>query len=251
MIIDMHTHIRNGWETDEGLDRLESIAARFGISRVITSMGAGWQHEPTEVQVREANDFVLDIAGRRPSFVSAYCYLNPCHAPAFSIEELARCIAAGCVGIKLWVACEAHRPELDPIAEAAAQHNIPILQHAWKKTTGNYAHESLPEHIAELARRHPRTSFIMAHLGGIWQWGIKAVRALPNVSTDCSGGSPEQGGVAMALRELGPQRVLFGSDITGRGFASQIAKIDALRIPQRTRTLILAGNARRIFRLPK
>lgn len=249
MIIDMHTHIRGGWETDEGLDRLEALAGRFGIVRLITSMGAQWQHEPTESQVREANDFVFDVVRRRPHFVSGYCYLNPCNDPAFSLEEFERCLAAGAVGIKLWIACEAHRPEVDLIAEAAARHNVPIMQHAWKKTTGNYAHESVPEQLAELAARHPNTQFIMAHLGGIWQWGIKAIRGLPNVSTDCSGGSPEQGGVEMALRELGPERLLFGSDITGRGFASQLAKIDALSLPQRTRRLVLAGNAKRLFRL--
>lgn len=247
MIIDMHTHIHHGWETDEGLDRLQAIAARFGIVRLFTSMGAAWQAEPTQEQVREANDFVADICRRRPDFVSGYCYLNPRHPAAFSLAELDRCLKMGFVGIKLWIACHADRPELDPIAEAAADRGVPILQHAWRKTTGNYEHESLPEHVAVLAARHPRTAIVMAHLGGMWEWAIRAVRPYPNVYTDCSGGNPEHGGLTMAIRELGPQRVLFGSDAVGRGFASQLAKVDALALSEPARRLVLRENAERLF----
>jgi hypothetical protein len=50
--------------------------------------------------------------------------------------------------------------------------------------------------------------------------------------------------VEMAVRELGPERVIYGSDFPGRSFASQLAKVYAADLPDAARRLILAGNLR-------
>jgi predicted TIM-barrel fold metal-dependent hydrolase len=51
----------------------------------------------------------------------------------------------------------------------------------------------------------------------------------------------------MAVRELGCERVLFGSDAGGRGFASQLAKVQGADIPEAARRLILGANLRRLL----
>jgi predicted TIM-barrel fold metal-dependent hydrolase len=48
----------------------------------------------------------------------------------------------------------------------------------------------------------------------------------------------------MALRELGPRRIVYGSDVGGRGFASQLAKVRSADISEPDRRLILGGNLR-------
>jgi uncharacterized protein len=50
--------------------------------------------------------------------------------------------------------------------------------------------------------------------------------------------------VEMAVRELGDQRVLFGSDAAGRSFASQLAKVYGAEIPIESKRLILRENLR-------
>jgi predicted TIM-barrel fold metal-dependent hydrolase len=51
----------------------------------------------------------------------------------------------------------------------------------------------------------------------------------------------------MAVRELGPERVLYGSDAPGRSFASQLAKVHGAEIPDESKRLILATNLKRLL----
>jgi uncharacterized protein len=49
------------------------------------------------------------------------------------------------------------------------------------------------------------------------------------------------------VRELGPERVIYGSDVGGRSFASQLAKVMGAEIPAAARPLILGENLRRLM----
>jgi hypothetical protein len=51
----------------------------------------------------------------------------------------------------------------------------------------------------------------------------------------------------MAVRELGAERVVVGSDVGGRSFASQHAKALGADIPDAAKELVLGGNLRRLF----
>jgi len=51
----------------------------------------------------------------------------------------------------------------------------------------------------------------------------------------------------MAVRELGPERVVYGSDVGGRSFASQLSKVMGAGIPDSAKALVLGGNLRRLF----
>jgi hypothetical protein len=53
--------------------------------------------------------------------------------------------------------------------------------------------------------------------------------------------------VEMAVRELGAERVLYGSDAGGRSFASQLAKVYSADIPVESKRLILRENLRRLL----
>jgi predicted TIM-barrel fold metal-dependent hydrolase len=52
----------------------------------------------------------------------------------------------------------------------------------------------------------------------------------------------------MAVRELGAERVLYGSDAGGRSFASQLAKVRGAAIPEPAKQLILGENLKRLLR---
>ena len=87
-------------------------------------------------------------------------------------------------GIKLWVARHAIDPGLNPILEKAVELDVPVLQHAWLKTTGNLPGDSFLSDVADS----------------------------PNISVDTSGGDAESRMVETAVKTLGAKRVLFGSD---------------------------------------
>lgn len=246
MIIDIHAHPHPDYNTPETFPRLMEMALRFGIHRIAFSMGPEFYPNPTREQIRKDNDRLLNLISVFPDQVIGYCYLNPRHGQ-WSQEELTRCVERGMRGVKLWIAAFADDPLVFPIVEHAAKLDVPILQHTFHKTTGNLANESDPIHLASLARRYPESQFIMAHAGGNWEYGIKAVRNCPNIMIDISGGQPTTGSVDFAVEKLGAERVAFGSDIPCRSFASQIAKVDQALLTDQQRQLIIHDNAARVL----
>jgi predicted TIM-barrel fold metal-dependent hydrolase len=249
MIIDMHCHIMDDASERAKVERLLELAARFDIRQLITSMGKDLVVQPTAEQIRQANDHVIALVKGWPGRIHGYCYLNPLLGRQACLDELQRCLDAGLIAIKLWVACASDVPEVFPIVERAIDLDIPILQHSRLKTGGNSPNETEPRQMANLAVRYPQAKLILAHCGGAWEYGIKAVRCCPNVIVDVSGANPTQGLLEMALRDLGAERILFGTDAPLRSFASQIAKVDAVKIPRKVRTMILCDNAMRLFKL--
>jgi predicted TIM-barrel fold metal-dependent hydrolase len=67
------------------------------------------------------------------------------------------------------------------------------------------------------------------------------------VLIDTSGSDPTAGLVEMAVRELGPERIIYGSDVGGRSFSSQLAKVLSADLKETERQLILRGNLRRLL----
>jgi len=140
-----------------------------------------------------------------------------------------------------------NEPALDPIAARAAELKAPILQHTFWRTGEPIENESFPADVAELAARHPEAKLICGHTGGAWERGVRAIRSQPNVWADICGSDPTAGMVEMLVRELGAERVLYGSDAGGRSFASQLAKVQGADIPAESRRLILGDNFRRLL----
>ncbi len=160
------------------------------------------------------------------------------------------------MGIKLGgFSGHCHLPEHDPVFTHAASLRAVIYLHTWLKVGGepphpggsNLPHESTPQEVALLAARHPKMPLICGHTGGDWELGIRAVRAHRNVSVEVGGGFPTCGQVEMAVKELGASRVIFGSDVSGRGFASQLAKVHGAAIAPRDKEQIFCGNIRRLL----
>ena len=249
MIIDDHVHLSRGYADTpaKGAALLLHFADKLGIDELCLSLGFGREHEPTPDQMRLHNEQVREALACAPDRLVGFVYLNPAHTEA-SLAEIDRHVVNGPMrGIKLWVAVPCSDPRLDPIVNRATELGLPILQHTWLKATGNLPHESTPDDMAALAARHPRAKFIFGHTGGDWEYGIMAVRPYPNVYADLAGGAPTTGLTELAVAELGPERVLYGSDAPGRSFASQLAKVQGADISGDDKKLILGRNMERLL----
>ncbi|MFH1920563.1 MAG: amidohydrolase family protein, partial [Planctomycetota bacterium] len=246
---DMHGHLTGASGTpEEKIAQLLEHADRMGIERLVLFMGYPFVHDPSPEEVRRQNDQVLAALKHSGGRVLGFVYLNPKHTEE-SLRELDRCVRDGpMVGVKLWVAVRCYEECVDPIVERAVELGAPVLQHTWLKTTGNLPGESTSEDLAQLAARHPKASFIAAHVGGQWERGIRAIRASTNVTAEICGSDPTAGMVEMAVRELGADRVMYGSDYGGRSFASQLAKVYGADVPEEAKRLILGENIRRMLR---
>lgn len=248
MIIDAHVHVKPGpLSPAQQADEMAHFADKFGIEKLCLSLGKSRAETPPPEQFREDNDCVLAAVRHLPDRFVGFCYLNP----TYHVEcqrEIDRCIVEqGMGGIKLWIAIPCSNPCVFPIVERAIELNVPIMQHTWLKATGNQQYESTPGDFAELAARYPEAKLILGHTGGDWEVGIKAIRDMPNTYADICGGSPAAGFVEMCVRELGAERVVYGSDAPGRSFASQIAKVYGADIAESDRNLILGGNMERLL----
>jgi predicted TIM-barrel fold metal-dependent hydrolase len=248
-IWDLHCHLANlpGNKPEARLGKLLEYADRMGVARLCVYMGLTWSYDPTPDDFRRQNDEVLAAIRRWPNRAFGFVYLNPKHTRE-SIDELNRCVADGpMVGVKLWVAQRANAPELDPIVERATELKAVVFQHTWIKISGNLPGESTPMDLAALAVRHPNAKLICGHTGGDWEQGIRAVRAYENISVDLGGGDPVAGITEMAVRELGSDRVLYGSDVAGRSFASQLGKVYGADVSDEAKVQIFAGNLKRLL----
>jgi predicted TIM-barrel fold metal-dependent hydrolase len=250
MIWDLHCHITAGWggrTPDESMARLMNLADRMGIERVIIYMGDRTVVDPSADELRRQNDQVLQALSHWHHRAFGFVYVSPNQVDA-SLREIDRCVRDGpMVGLKLWVAARCDCPAADVIVRRAAELKAVIFQHTWIKAVGNDPGESTPMDLAALAARHPDASLICGHTGGQWELGIRVIRSLPNVAIDLAGSDPTAGFVEMAVRELGARRILYGSDVPGRSFASQLAKVQGANISEDARRLILGENLRRLL----
>jgi len=249
-IWDAHTHLHSapGDTPEARMEVLVRCADRLGIERVILSQGYSSDLHPTREGLREENDRVMRAVRRFPDRAFGSVYLSPAFLD-FSLQEFDRCVRDGpMVGVgELEADTRCNAPELDPIVERAISMKAPILQHTWLKLDGNLPGESSPYDLVELAQRHPDANFICVHTGGDWERGIRIIRNTKNIWAEVAGFDPTAGVVEMAVRELGPERVVYGSDVGGRSFASQLAKVLGADIPDSAKELALGGNLRRLF----
>lgn len=252
MIIDCHIHLRSK-DCRYGAAEVAAcrqLARRAGIDRAIYlfNLADSGGYDPSPADVRRSNDLGLRLVTEHPDFFLGFCYLNPAHEPAESLAEIDRCIGHGPLcGIKLWVSVRADDSRLDPIMTQAAALGVPVLHHAWYKATHYAFNESTPAQIACLARRHPTVPIIMAHLGGGGWRGVQDVKSCPNVVVDTSGAQPQAGLVEYAVRQLGVDRVVFGSDWPIRDFAAQKARITGARLSRAEKNKILGQNIARLL----
>lgn len=247
-IWDGHCHISGYSGTPaERVGRYLEVVDRMGVSKLCIYMGTKFHHDPSPEQLRKANDEVLEAVEAWPDRVFGWVYLSPAHLET-SLAELERCVANGpMVAIKLWVAQNVDTPAGDAIIQRATELKAPVFQHTWRKITGNLPGESMAVDLARVAERHPKATIICGHTGGDWELGIRAIAPHKNVYADLAGGDPTAGFTEMAVRELGADRVLFGSDIPGRSFGSQIAKVEGARISEAEKALIFSENLKRIL----
>ncbi len=141
-----------------------------------------------------------------------------------------------------------HR-NFNPLVERIAELKGVIMQHTWFKTGGKQGPgASTPAELAELAARFPEQKFLCAHAGGEWQRGIRAVRDSRNILVETSGFDSTAGFIEMAVRELGAERIVFGSHLPSRSLGTELGKVVTAGNSDKDKRLILGENYRNLLR---
>lgn len=243
MIVDMHAHAQSFEPVIAGRHTPDTLVAAMegaGVDMALLSM---FDRDPAV-----ANDLTRAACERFAGRLYGYVYLNP-HDVEGSVRELERCAAVDVFrGVKLHPANDVYFPFLEtyhPVYARIEQLGLPIL---WHSGTSPNSH---PLQIAVVAKAFPRVPHILAHFAlADLSWECFPAAALsPNVHVDTSG-NPIIPVMDEWVERFGAERMLWGSDYPFYQPAYERLKIDHLACSAADRQKILAGNARRLFRLP-
>jgi predicted TIM-barrel fold metal-dependent hydrolase len=242
MIIDAHAHVW-GDQYNESTRILLQACEQYNISKLYVS--GLKSHYPDASEIAMLNNDVNRFMKEQPGLVEGYCYINPNHDNALDvlkqgIDEF------GMSGMKLWVATLCDDPLVYPLVEQCADYNVPILIHSFHKAVGQLEHESTGVHVARLANRYPEAKFLMAHFGGNGYHGIKAIRDCLNVWSDFSGTYFRRDEVDYAIRQIGVDRIVFGSDITIT-YLVNVGQVEEAELTPEQKQMIYYHNAIKLF----
>jgi predicted TIM-barrel fold metal-dependent hydrolase len=258
-LIDVHAHFyhehagRSDWH-ELNTARMRA-GQRIGITWHVASVLGSYGHRsptyfPSPDDVVLGNDAMRDLAARESTRLRMYVTVNPNYT-SHALAEIERRVADGAVGIKLLASRRADDPLLDPIAELAAERRLPILHHIWQHRRREWPSQEISDgaDLARLARRHPRATFILAHIGGGGDWAhtFPAIADYANIYPDVSGSGVDRGMLDAALEALGPARLLWGCDLTMETGLAKLRAFEATGLEKEKLSLIRWANAVRIF----
>lgn len=128
-------------------------------------------------------------------------------------------------------------PVIHELFAAAADHGHPVYLHCLAQDGFRV------EDLALEARRFPEVTFILGHagIGNLDFHGVDVIAPLANVLFETSGGF--QAVIVHAVKVLGEDRVLFGSEYPLQDPAAELVKIDNLPLASEQVARIRSGNA--------
>jgi len=245
MIIDVHAHFCEHYTMEDALKAMDTC----GIDKIYLSNpnipGYGY---PSKEQVKIQNDQVTVFSKAHPDRVRYVCYVNPALSNAQDVIKEA-VEEDDAKAIKLWIATTCDYHGIDKVCELSVKYDLPIIIHTFHKYVGQMADETTGFHVANMARRFPEAKIIMAHLGGDAYHGIKYIRNFKNVWSDISGSNFRNGEIEYALKHLGEDRILFGSDaMCGITFHTNVGKVAEMNVSDEVKEKIYWKNAAKLFK---
>jgi predicted TIM-barrel fold metal-dependent hydrolase len=261
-IIDAHIHLgfmANFYMPDNSLDRMIRSMDRCAIKAVLASHIAGLMTHQFEYAHGETVKAIRSHPGR----IYGYAIYDP-HFPESSLDEVKRHLAmSGFIGVKIHPAGHAYPIDgggYEPLWKLAAENAVPVLTHTWDATPqSTYPYELVPAQVnaqpmlvGRVAQRYPDVKIIMAHSGGHYNGhlqAIEAARSHENVYVDIAGETIGFGLIEWFVREIGADRILYGSDLNWIDPRAHLGRVLGADITPSEKENILYRNAHRIFTL--
>ena len=257
MIIDAHSHIRLPIEglsenrvniygvRDNDIEQYLEEYEKNGIEACYV-FGAESFRQDSIIQAE--NEALAHARDRYPDRIFPWACVNPAWPEKKLRQQIRYAITdLNLYGLKFVPICQgvslANRG-FDIVAEEAIALDVPFT-----------SHDGSPEYcsaiqVAYYARKYPELRVISAP-GGLrefWPDLIDAAKELPNLYICLSG--PTQQGIQAFYDELGPEKLMFGSD-GGIGSAAvttaYLRRIERLEAPQEHKDMILGLNAKRFL----
>jgi predicted TIM-barrel fold metal-dependent hydrolase len=243
-IIDCHAHVgicrepatteelSAPWDTVADAEIILEHAQEAGIDKTII-------FPIDNTSYKEANEDIARTCRRYPERFAGFCRHDSETEERGTIRPMMfhEIRDLGLCGLKL------HTQPNAEILDAAKDLNIPVL----------YDSNEHVELFEEFLPFYPTINFIIPHLGSdqsdYWRGHLMAIdlaQRYPNVYLDTAAVVLTEY-LERAMRELPPEKILFGSDEPEIDCRLEIFKIRVLNLPKEKEELILGGNIRRLL----
>ncbi|MFN3398613.1 MAG: amidohydrolase family protein, partial [Sulfurimicrobium sp.] len=179
-----------------------------------------------------------------PEEITGYAVLDPNYVTDWDRELRYYYEACGFRGMKPYfprMAVPYNDPRFTPWWEYGNAHRLFALMHP----SDNFKQE-----MPELARRYPRVNFILAHSGWTWtvaRQHVALAKEFPNCFLEITFTSVTSGVIEYLVRELGAERVLYGSDAPMRDPFPQFGWVAYANISEEDKRNILGRNMQQIL----
>jgi uncharacterized protein len=249
MIIDADVHISpyregNRITYDELLRRLDRSNVQFALT---------WLQPHYFRDVLEGNAYVAEAMKKHPDRILGFGWVDPHFGLETCLMEINKCITSyGFYGVKLNGAqndflIDDQRTAW-PIIEAIVRTGKPLAFHIGADSIEN----THPYRLGKIAHTFPEAIILAVHMGGAAQPDfshamIEIAQEHKNIFLIGSAVNPQA--ILRAIRILGADRILFGSDSPFGLMHVELAKYRALledETPE-DRNLILGDNVKRLF----
>ena len=256
MIVESHSHITLALGTEEPIssfygmagEGIDAYLAAYEQNHVDACFVFGVQGMRDSRLLMRENEELSRLRRDYPGRLFPWGTVNPSRPEKElrrDIRRLARDL--GLYGIKLVPLVQGFPlsgPGMDVVAEEALSAGLPV-----------FSHDGSPEYCSAIqvvyfARKYPELRVVSGHGGlrELWPDLIPAAKELPNLWVCLSG--PTQWGIQTLYDELGPEKLMFGSD-GGLGHPAVITaylrRVERLRAPEEHKRMILGENAMRFL----
>lgn len=240
-IIDTHMHLGEcrifGLNITE--EQLLSYLDRYGISVSIV------QPFPGAPNAADVHSRIHELSLRTGRRILGMANINPYLGKELVAEELTRVLGSlNFVAIKLHTAGHAiapTNPSTSILFEYAAKYRVPLMIHTGPGPFSD------PIGVAPRAEEFPDVKMVLAHAG----FGIYASAALwlakkyDNIYLETSWSHVYD--LAVFIKEV-PNKIVFGTDLI-ENVPVEFAKLEALKLSDEIRELILYRNAKHVFNI--
>ncbi len=132
-------------------------------------------------------------------------------------------------------------PLYDPWWEYANEHRLFALLHLYSGATN---------HVKEIADRYPEISFLLAHSGSSMSTAeerVKLAKEFKNIFLEITYTAVPHGSIEYMVKELGAERIIFGTDAPMRDHRPQFGWLAYSDISESDKRLIFGENMKRIL----
>ncbi len=244
-IIDLHAHLGPYFNMHIPVCDVNSMVRlmdRCGIDKTVVSPTPGICSD-----LVYGNNLMLEALKTHRGRIYGACIVNG-NYPELSIDELNRCFADDrhVVMIKVHpflTFCKMNDRRMKGIYEFASERRLFIVVHTWLDND-LYGNQDL---FADVAKDYPDIKWVMGHSGGPYgsHRAVEIASEVPNVFLDLTLSMCPARQIEFFVKELGADRVLFGTDHPFIDPRPQIGRLCLAGISHEDRVKIMGGNAKR------